>query len=345
MSEVRIEGDRLLIGDVRVTFHRTLRIPEDGTHPLPPGLGAFPIRRVADYAGRLPAEWVARGGVLLPMYAREAMWLGFSAPTPAALTVAVGKVNAVSGKPYGDQLSDDPQSYVPLPRQPWLDGINAGDGFIRQFVAMPLGMGYTVEGQVTGEETVGGLQLAVHAPTAANLEAWRAEQAAHRPRAGRLTTGWLVNEASTFGAAAMAAPGVLRGAAPAGMGLGAGGRMRQEVYRDKRGVDFYEAAPTGRVFVHLVAATDWKALTGEPVPSTPVSAHTYAAHGLPWFDYYAADGADLPAADALAAVKSVGQVDAAHGFVGQQDDSPLPAVPAISVGDPKPKGLVADGTW
>ena len=38
------------------------------------------------------------------------------------------------------------------PDQPWLDGFNCGDGVIKQFVAMPLGMGYTVEGQVTGEE-------------------------------------------------------------------------------------------------------------------------------------------------------------------------------------------------
>ena len=53
------------------------------------------------------------------------------------------------------------QDYVVCPDQPWLDGINAGDGYIRQFVAMPLGMGYTVEGQVTGEEKFGGMQIEV----------------------------------------------------------------------------------------------------------------------------------------------------------------------------------------
>ena len=37
------------------------------------------------------------------------------------------------------------QNYCVLPKQPWLDGINYGDGYIRQFVAMPLGKGYTVE--------------------------------------------------------------------------------------------------------------------------------------------------------------------------------------------------------
>lgn len=31
------------------------------------------------------------------------------------------------------------------PEQPWLDGIADGDGTVRQFVAMPLGSGYSVE--------------------------------------------------------------------------------------------------------------------------------------------------------------------------------------------------------
>lgn len=59
MSEpVRIVGDGLVIGDTRVQirFMRTLRIPETGTYPLPPGMGLFPLRRVADYGDAVPAE-------------------------------------------------------------------------------------------------------------------------------------------------------------------------------------------------------------------------------------------------------------------------------------------------
>jgi hypothetical protein len=52
---VRTHGDRLRIGELEVAFDRTLRIPDDGnTYPLPPGLGAFPIRKVEDYAERGP---------------------------------------------------------------------------------------------------------------------------------------------------------------------------------------------------------------------------------------------------------------------------------------------------
>ncbi len=52
---VRIDGNTLrLPGGVQVRFIRTLRLPETGTHELPPGLGEFPVRRVEDYPTRCP---------------------------------------------------------------------------------------------------------------------------------------------------------------------------------------------------------------------------------------------------------------------------------------------------
>ncbi len=117
-TSVRIDGNRLsLPGGATVRFVRTLRLPETGTHPLPPGLGEFPLRRVADYADTVPEQWRARGGVMLPVYLREAMWLSFAGTRePAALQVGAGKVCAVSGRPWSDRLSRDPQNYVVLPR-------------------------------------------------------------------------------------------------------------------------------------------------------------------------------------------------------------------------------------
>ncbi|BBZ33683.1 hypothetical protein [Mycolicibacterium confluentis] len=171
---VEIVQDQLGLGPATVSFQRTLRIPETGVHPLPPGLGEFPLRRVSDYPDTAPPEWLSRGGVMLPIYQREAMWLSFDAPEPAALQIGVGKVCAVSGLPWIDHLIGDPQNYVALPEQPWLDGINSGDGFIRQFVAVPLGSGATVEGQVTGEETHGGVQLRAVGLTEEALAAWHA---------------------------------------------------------------------------------------------------------------------------------------------------------------------------
>ncbi|RPJ56389.1 MAG: hypothetical protein EHM24_30470, partial [Acidobacteria bacterium] len=154
---------------VTIQFQRTLRIPDDDQdYPLPPGLGAFPLRHVDDFAARLPAAWVERGGVMLPMYQSEAMWLNFSAgydeqrrvSYPFAVKIATGKINAVSGGTWTKGLHRRPrQDYVVVPEQPWLDGYCVAKGIIRQFVAMPLGAGYTAEEQITGKAEHGGLQL------------------------------------------------------------------------------------------------------------------------------------------------------------------------------------------
>ena len=62
-----------------------------------------------------------------------------------AIKCGVGKVNALTVQAWAPGLSKDPQNYMVRPEQPWLDGVVTGDGVVRQFVAMPLGMGVTVE--------------------------------------------------------------------------------------------------------------------------------------------------------------------------------------------------------
>ena len=97
---------------LRIDFQRTLRIPDDDRdYPLPPGLGRFPLRHVDDFAARVPAAWKSHGGVMLPMYQSEAMWLDFTSPRdyPFAVKVATGKVNAVTGEEWRDGLHRDPQ--------------------------------------------------------------------------------------------------------------------------------------------------------------------------------------------------------------------------------------------
>ncbi|MFG2944425.1 hypothetical protein [Streptomyces adustus] len=327
-TTVRIDGDTLrLPGGVAVRFVRTLRLPEKGTHPLPPGLGEFPVRRVADHPDTVPAEWLARGGVMLPVHLREAMWLSFSGTTePAALQVGVGKVCAVSGEPWSGRLSREPQNYLVLPRQPWLDGINSGKGTVRQFVAVPLGLGATVEGQVTGEEVWGGVQLQSFPLNDRALAEWRERErerrlAQERMRAATAAGGYGGPPSvlgGVFPPATMAAP---PGAAPrpggaprpagarraaAAMGLGVGGSMRQEVYRDDRPAKDWAAEPAGRVFVHLVTPPEWRRITGEEPPPSPVDRAAYTRAGLPWYDYYDEEAEDLAPTDTLGDVQPVG---------------------------------------
>jgi hypothetical protein len=62
-----------------IEFQRTLRIPDDGKdYPLPPGLGRFPMKHVDDFAEKVPSLWLEHGGVMLPMYQSEALWLNFN---------------------------------------------------------------------------------------------------------------------------------------------------------------------------------------------------------------------------------------------------------------------------
>ena len=132
MLAVRIENDSIRVGDrFAVSFQRTLRIPDDGRlYPLPPGLGRFPILSVEDFLDCVPQLWRDLGGVFIPMYQREALWISFSAASwkPNAVTVSVGGVNAVSGEPDDRRLHPQPQNYLVCPNQPWLDGINSGFG-------------------------------------------------------------------------------------------------------------------------------------------------------------------------------------------------------------------------
>ena len=115
---------------------------------------------------------VRQGGVVLPMYQREALWLSFSALTDCAVKIGVGGVNALTGEALREGLTcpSGKQAYVACPQQPWLDGVCLEKGVVRQFVAMPLGQGYSVEHQVTGKETHGGLQIEVFPRLATDAE-------------------------------------------------------------------------------------------------------------------------------------------------------------------------------
>ncbi len=143
-----------------IGFKRTFRLPDDNNgYPLPPDLGQFPLMHVDDIGENMPPEMEKRGGVLFPMNQAEAMWIHFETNYPFAIKIAAGNINAITGNAWNNQLHDDPQDYLVLPKQPWLDGFCVGNGKIRQFIAMPLGKGNTAEEQLTGRAEVGGIQI------------------------------------------------------------------------------------------------------------------------------------------------------------------------------------------
>lgn len=293
MLDVIIDNQLIRIGErFALGLHRTLRIPEDGrTYPLPPGLGRFPLFKVSSFRDRVPPKWLEQGGAFIPMYQREALWIGFHAAEwkPNAVKISVGGINVVSGKSFTKGINADPQDYIVCPDQPWLDGINTGHGSIRQFVAMPLGMGYTVEASLTGKEKFGGLQLTVF-----------------EPKPGRFPDKPPLQ--SETGPLRFAAPKAT--SAPQSMGLGAGGEMKQKIYPDPHGIDVWDQNNYGRVAIHIVNSAHFLELTGSQPPPTPIDPKCYTESGLPWFDIYDEFKEDVSPSDHLTGVKTIAEIDA-----------------------------------
>lgn len=191
--DVKLTSKVIRIDDLKIQFHRTLRMPDSKTTgQLPPSMGHFPLFETKKYLKSLPYSMAAKGGLFFPMYRtadshhlvcdsvililipeREAMYVSFDSKHTYAIKIYVGGVNAVSGEPLVETAAtllrsrsrlsrkQSLQDYVVAPHQPWLDGIAVEPGKVRQFVAMPMHSGHAIELQVTGEETTGGLQFEV----------------------------------------------------------------------------------------------------------------------------------------------------------------------------------------
>jgi hypothetical protein len=215
--------------------------------------------------------------------------LNFLGSYSSALKVATGKVCAVTGDLWSEDLKKKPQNYLPLPEQPWLDGYAIEKGIIRQFVAAPVGKGMTVEEQVTGESNWQGIQLKAF-PVKAGYY-WRTELEGTIRNAWRLAVEM---KSERFREECSVFDGEMAGATYACMeagdlGLAPGGRMRQEIYEDERSLKHYNIKAAARCFVHLSNAENWQELTGEPAPETPISARSYMNAGLPWYEYESAE--------------------------------------------------------
>lgn len=337
-----VSDDQSEAGPARfeVEFQRTLRIPDDGKdYPLPAGLGRFALHHVEDFAGRVPDRWLQHGGVMMPMYQAEAMWMNFDGGDyPVAVKIAAGKINAINGEDWHAGLNRRPsQNYAVIPGQPWLDGFAIERGEVRQFVAMPLGGGHSVEEQLTGKVEHGGVQIQVYP--------LRADVYFEESIADRLPTtlGEVIADliqtprggSMAFLAAAPAMPcppGEVICCAEPDMGLGAGGRMKQDIYQDERPLSDWDQQITGRCFVHLCNSVVWREITGNPPPQHALTATEYQRAGLPWFDYYDEKAAVLAGSDRLKAVKSVGE------FGKERGDAPLLGEGSVNINKVIPVG-------
>ena len=399
-----------------ITLHRTLRIPDDGkSYPLPPNLGSFPMVHVDDYKDKVSPKWVGRGGVMIPMYQSEALWFsinpGYCAERgvkyPFAIKCATGKVSALTGKEWSKKLKAD--DYMVAPGQPWLDGYVVADGTVRQFVAAPLGLGVTAEGQITGKEEFGGLQLEVMPML---LEKFEAKFPRIPPRhfAGIRSRSIMGSSSGySFGLGSSKVgydpshksaglySSALRGkgmsssipmtksvestnesysyqnnitscsldtsdssasfefdlcrevsegaAAPVAvamqldMGLAAGGRMQQQVFKDPHGIECWDTKNKTRVYIHMANSIGWQHVTGVVPPHPPLSAAQYTSYGYPWFSFYEEGAQSHVGTEKLKNLKSLAEIQA------EKKIPLLPENQSIKVAKKQTRRQVRDGAW
>lgn len=322
---------------LKIDIPRTLRIPDDGKdYPLPPGLGRFPVRHVDDFAENVPQTWMKHGGVMLPMYQSEALWLNFNSTYisdrqttyPFAIKVAAGKINAVTGGSWMDWLQRDPQDYMVSPNQPWLDGYCVEKGTIRQFVAMPLGSGYSAEEQITGDAGYGGIQIIVYPMKKTAFER-------HFPK---IKYKKVRHSLKLMQSAPVAM-------ADFSMGLAAGGRMKQEIYDDPFGLDDWDMNHSSRCYVHIANSLVWRSITGEAPPTVPFTSKEYTRFGLPWFEYYSDNSTALDGSEKLGALKSVAEMAKEKGEVALPENESVDPKNIVKLRQGLKKDQVREGSF
>lgn len=306
-----------------IHFQRTLRVPDDDSdYRLPPGMGSFDLRHIEDYADKLPNESVKRGGVLMPMYQSEALWIDFSGRYPIAVKIGTGKINAISGAQWSGGLQhprqvseinseramETKQDYVVIPEQPWLDGYCTEESVIRQFVAMPLGTGVTVEEQLNPGSEFGGIQVEAFPLRA---EKWEAMEKERIDRGRRWLEAIYSAETLDHNVHRSKIKSKRLAAFPEmsddfSMGIAKGGRIQQKIHADTFDLSDWDLSRSSRCWIHLCNSQLWEHITGEQPPHQPFSASEYIRKGLPWFDHYS-ESKGISGSPILKEVKSVSE--------------------------------------
>ena len=253
--------------ETNIDLQRTLRIPNDGnTYPLPAGFGSFPLKHVEDFTGSIPSNWKDRGGVMMPIYQSEALWINFTNyGYPMAIKIGTGKINAINGREWSTSLNFRNQDYIVSSEQPWLDGFKIDKENVRQFVAAPLGDDLTVEEQITGEAEFGGIQIEAFPLKGEAWESILEERRRREKFAPRILYSKMANSE---------------------MGFGMGGKISQKVYKDKYGEDKWDLQHSSRCFIHVLNSLDWEEITGGKPPNPPITKNEYKRRNIPWFNYY-----------------------------------------------------------
>ena len=116
VQDSEIGSEEIVIDEfLRINFHRTVRLPDDDkVHMLPQSLGSYRLFNPSSFSARLPEHIARAGGVMFPMWQREAMWIEFKCNSNCdryyAIRINVGRINAITGLPMTEK--SESQDYV-----------------------------------------------------------------------------------------------------------------------------------------------------------------------------------------------------------------------------------------
>ncbi|KAF8852869.1 ubiquitin-domain-containing protein [Acephala macrosclerotiorum] len=351
-KHVRISHRHL--GKLDISFRRTIRVPDNGsTYQLPPDCGPFSIFSVKDYEKQLPDLMVTKGGMFIPMYKREAMWINFKGRRPFAIKIYVGGINAVSGEPAVEtsgtlqrrkqrlNQGKSIQDYVVPPNQLWLDGIATADGKVMQFTATPAGSGYSVEAQLSGKSiqlevslgtTVSGLKELIQDKEGIPPDQQRLIFKESQLEDGKALGYYVIKEGAIIhlvlrlrgGGSGPYDPEYVKAKEELAASI-----EKFQVERDlETKMSEMAIAPGGLIHqtidntiffnVQLLYPSTFEQLLGFPAPPTPITPEVYQKHGYPFFKLYEEKSG---ISGDFNGIKSVGQMRKGKG---KGDEAGLP---------------------
>lgn len=200
---------------------------------------SLPLHHIDDFEN-VPPEWKKRGGVITPVAPGAFMYLKFVSGYPFAVKVACGKINALTGKLWENELNE-PQDYLSTKDQEFLTGYKTGKNTVSKFMATKLGDGFTPEEQITGEASFGGIQIICYPLKASVYKAMNNKKISDEPKRN---------------------PDVMYSKKrdhlkESTIGLSLSEFENLTIHEDQFGVDSWETSSNDRCYIHLCHSKNW----------------------------------------------------------------------------------------
>jgi len=98
------------------------------------------------------------------------------------------------------------------------------------------------------------------------------------------------------------------------MGIAAGGNIKQQLFQDTYGVESWDPNRRRSFKIHMVNSMDYKAITGQDPPPSPITIETYQNTGLPWFSHYDETAQSVKNAGSFGNLLGVEDIDKRRGM-------------------------------